>query len=282
MTMKPEYSYSHWKTYTVHIYNNPSMSSFLLKIIYWLLFRRLDDRLNTSQSFEGISEDRVESLKSELANAYSFRVCENHMHTLFRNEILVADLPQRTPSHVSQNMASDELEEHGLRNARFMNRWYSSALSRLDEYSFELWARHEQMDEAYRLTILPSFSPASVIRTWIKDDVAKFVYKVGGGQVNCQHQLKHHTEKALNPYEWQEIHKFMIQSFWTDETWYSHYGWFVQDGVGFLFEGWYQGQYKFLDDHSPPEDATSWRAIKLFQYLASSKFQRFLQNLFER
>lgn len=260
MTMKPEYNYGHQKTYSVHIYNSPSIAGFLRKIIFWMLFRRWDDRLNTSQSFEKINDERLEDMKPELEKAHSYRVCEKHHYSLFRNDILIADLPKR--------ILGSGIQSSPENLAQFHNNWYSQELTKVNEYSFELWARNEQIKEAYRLTILPSFSPARVIRIWKKDDVTHLLYKIGRRTHLCKPQAKHEKKKLLKTEKWQEVHKFMKQNFWTAETWYSvPANMMVFDGEIYLFEGWQNGEYKLLDDHSPDDEYVSARAMKLFMSL---------------
>lgn len=295
MTMKPEYNYGHQKTHTVHIYNSPSLSGFLRKIIFWMFFRKWDDRLNTSQSFEQINQERLEDMKPELEKVHSYRVCENHYYIVFRNDILIADFPNRgrsfkpdvTPEqqeqhylHLAQSFKVDvtpeQRDQNYLHLAQFYNGWYSQELTKVNEYSFELWAKNEKVDEAYRFTILPSFHSALVIRLWIKDDVAKLIYKIGGGQADCQNQLKHQTEKRLRYEKWQQTQKFMEQNFWTAETWYSvPANMMVLDGARYLFEGWQNGEYKLLDDHSPDDEYVSARAMKLFMSLTHRNWLNF-------
>lgn len=273
MTMKPEYNYEDEKSYSVYVYDSPFKIGFAGKIFMWVLFRIWFDYINTTHTFEGLSEEQIKTIQPELDKVRSYRVCEKHHYTLFRNDILMANL--RT-QQIFSNLTPEKQNQRYFRSARLGNEWDSQELAKLNEYSFELWAENEQIDEAYRLTIIPSFHNTLVIRLWIKNDIAKFVYKIHGGQVNCQNQLKHHTEKRLRYEKWQEVHKFMKHNFWTAETW-SPPSWIeingrkgrleTLDGEKYLFEGWRDDKYKLLDGNNQ----VSARAMKLLLSLARKK-----------
>jgi hypothetical protein len=187
--------------------------------------------------------------------------------TVFENEVLAYDFPKRHKAgiRVLQN-DSIALKQWEFSQIQFANDWYSGALKKMEEYSLELWARAEAIEEAYRLTILPSFQEPQVIRIYNKDHSFHLVYKVGQPPFSNKTIADNHVKTSLlEPQVFETLTQFMDEEFWASETWYSWYGYGVLDGTKLLFEGWKNGQYKFLDDHSPKENAISWQARLLFE-----------------
>mgnify|MGYP000630677322 CR=1 FL=1 len=248
MTMKPEYNYGFKKAFNIEVYGKPSRFESLAKIILWIFIRKWVDHFHATHFFNAISEEELEAVKPELEKAHAYRVCIDHRYKVFRDDLL----------SISR-----------------MDVQFSRELSKLKEYSFEKWARNEQIQEAYRLTILPSFSAARVIRIWKKDDVTHLLYKIGYRWDLCEPQVKREKKKLLKTEKWQEIREFMNEHFWTSETWYSiPSGAIMLDGVVFLFEGWHDGKYKLLDDHSPNRGTMQSQAVKLFEFLVLSRIQQ--------
>jgi hypothetical protein len=152
------------------------------------------------------------------------------------------------------------------------NQRYSDALLKLEDYALVLWARAENIEEAYRLIKLPSFANSELLRIYRKDSLAYFVYKQGQKPYTSKTGLMKHSHSLLPTTLWQNLMEFMKENFWTADTWYGRYVDFVHDGERLLFEGWKDGQYKFLDDHSPEQDKIAFQAQKLFeQILKESK-----------
>jgi hypothetical protein len=147
------------------------------------------------------------------------------------------------------------------------NKSYSGALLRLEEYAFILWAKQENIEEAYRLTILPWFSTPQIVRIYRKDGLSYFVYKLGSKHYfETSLKIKKSSHLLLESAHWEKLAQFMHENFWMAKTWYNrYYRMPIRDGVHFLFEGWKNGQYKLLADHSPDSGDVSDQAIQLFR-----------------
>jgi hypothetical protein len=135
----------------------------------------------------------------------------------------------------------------------FSNNWYSGDLISLEEDALLDWAEFESIEEAYRFTLLPSFDPPITVRVWAEGGVHKKGSKMSGvpgtisktkGWIPTQdswYQLRHMMEKY---------------NFWTAASWDTvPEGYAIVDGEVLLFEGYKNGHFKFLYDHSPDDGA---------------------------
>jgi hypothetical protein len=161
-----------------------------------------------------------------------------------------------------------EFEKFEVFKVQGLSRYYSKVLLRMEEYAFDLWAKAENIEEAYRLTILPFFRNSQVVRIYRKDEFSYFVFKQGPELYSRRTKFnKQSSHLLLEASHWEKLAAFMGEHFWTVKTWDSHYGDIgqIRDGESFLFEGWKNGQYKHLSDHSPKDGSVSEQAFQLFR-----------------
>ncbi len=276
MTMKPEYNYGVKTNYIISLYaghlgdNIKRLKEICyadrLPAIKWGTFKSLDHNFDDGQLvwiWHCLTEDACFELAEELDEiGVKPEICGNVLYSAFQNEVLMADFAKRYPGQ--------SLVRHS-KIAQLNNDLFSQVLSDFQEYSLKLWAVAENIEAAYRLTIMPSFSEAQVVRLWSKNNETHFVNCIAGAYSNCKLDYKYYDEDELQSTDWQKIQTFMLENFWTNETWYSHYGSQLRDGTIYLFEGWHNGRYKLLDDHSPGDkNSLSSQAIRLFQSLIAT------------
>ncbi|MEM9952360.1 MAG: hypothetical protein AAF846_12195 [Chloroflexota bacterium] len=211
--------------------------------------------------WDGLDKPTFEELVNTLNSIEStLDICEYHIYYALQPDVLTALFNLRYP---------DIPEEKNLEFSRFHNQWYSADLSSMNEYALNLWAEQEKIDIAYRLSMFKAFSPNVVMRIWLVDNIAYFSYKIEDFEADCYPTIKSHDVIELPMASLQKIEEFMDRNFWTSQKWYSvPDGIMIQDGVIYLFEGWHDGKYKLLDDHSPDSNQRlSYQAVELFQSL---------------
>lgn len=200
-------------------------------------------------------------------------ISEYEKLTVFDDVNLSKDFPRRfaaTIHHLKMQENPNSLAAWQEDMLEFINNWYSNSLLNLDEPALELWATAENIDESYRLSILPSFHAPRVIRVYKNRDSFHLINKVGRMPFSKTSGIDINSQTRLEPQLFEELSRFMKQHFWEIDTWYSWYGASVLDGTILLFEGWKDGKYQFLDDHSPKAESTAAQAYELFEKIKTS------------
>jgi hypothetical protein len=150
---------------------------------------------------------------------------------------------------------------------QFKNRWYSDTLAAFEEPPLSNWAAREEIQTAYRFIYIPSFHPSLVIRVWgdiLSTPCLQAVTKVGS-KVGSEEPWMLAEAKSLELLTAIDENKF-----WPSINWDLSMGF---DGSRWVFEGWNQGKYKWLDAWSP-DNGPAYRLGKVFLSL-------FPENLLE-
>jgi hypothetical protein len=190
-------------------------------------------------------------------------IVEFERNVIFDDTIFAADL-QRRYGFGESNEAM-ESKKHTISQAKLTNEIASATILKTQEYALALWAEAEGISEAYRLTLLPSFHEPQITRIYTNVDSFHLVYKVGQLPFPKKTNVNSYKETDLEPHLYKTLTQFMDEHFWTSETWYSWHSYAVFDGTSYFFEGWKNGQYKFLSDHSPKDGTVSEKAFQLFR-----------------
>jgi hypothetical protein len=270
MEMKSEYNYGTKKSYDVTLYgdkcgHNKKQLVALYNEYSKTKFTRDEwqhiGKHEVIMRWQGLSEAQLEVLTRKLADIGALpEICIRLNCIAFHNEVLQQDpirnrVHPRVPTHLHEQIRQD--------SARFRNYWYSGALTVAHEYSLEIWAKNNEVDEAYRFTTIPALHNVATTRIWRKSDDFQMVSKIGGTTYFCDYHVHKTDNKPLERKDWNPIQSFMDENFWAASSWHS--GRLITDGTIYLFEGWKNSQYKVLDDDTPVDETlTSLRAMRLF------------------
>jgi tetratricopeptide (TPR) repeat protein len=154
-----------------------------------------------------------------------------------------------------------------VQRMQFKKRWYSDTLAAFEEPPLSNWADREKIQTAYRFIYIPSFHPSLVIRVWgdiLSTPCLQAVTKVGS-KVGSEEPCMLTEAKSLDL-----LTAINENKFWPSITWDLSMG---CDGSTWVFEGWNQGKYKWLDAWSP-DNGPAYRLGKVF-------FSLFPENLLE-
>jgi hypothetical protein len=274
MEMKSEYNYGTRKSYDVTLYGDKCGSNKKQLVAIYEEYSKTRFTQNKWRRYIGkhevimrwlkLSEPVFQELTRKLAEIGAFpEIFIHYVYIAFRDEDLLQDpirnrVPPRVPEIRHEKIRQDRAQRH--------NHWYSGGLTVAHEYSFELWAKSNEVDEAYRFTMIPAFHNVSVIRVWRKENSIQLVDKIGGTTYFRDYKLQKTENKMLEQQDWNTLKSFMDENFWTTNSWFS--GRLIGDGTICLFEGWKNSQYKVLDDDTPiDENAPALRAVRLFSSL---------------
>jgi len=144
---------------------------------------------------------------------------------------------------------------------------YSDTLAAFEEPPLSNWADRENIQTAYRFIYIPSFHPSLVIRIWgdiLSTPCLQAVTKVGS-KVGSEEPWMLTEAKSL-----ELLTAINENKFWPSITWDLSMG---LDGSRWVFEGWNQGKYKWLDAWTP-NNGPAYRLGKVFLSL-------FPENLLE-
>ncbi|WP_445171584.1 hypothetical protein [Microcoleus sp.] len=150
---------------------------------------------------------------------------------------------------------------------QFRKSWYSDTLAAFEESPLSNWADRENIQTAYRFIYIPSFHPSLVIRVWgdiLSTPCLQAVTKVGS-KVGSEEPWMLTEAKSL-----ELLTAINENKFWPSITWDLSWG---LDGSRWVFEGWNQGKYKWLDAWTP-DNGPAYRLGKVFLSL-------FPENLLE-
>lgn len=154
-----------------------------------------------------------------------------------------------------------------VQGMQFRNSWYSDTLAAFEEPPLSNWADRENIQTAYRFIYIPSFHPSLVIRVWgdiLSTPCLQAVTKVGS-KVGSEEPWMLTEAKSL-----ELLTAINENKFWPSITWDLSMG---LDGSRWVFEGWNQGKYKWLDAWTP-NNGPAYRLWKVFLSL-------FPENLLE-
>ncbi|MEG4530255.1 hypothetical protein [Microcoleus sp. D2_18a_D3] len=154
-----------------------------------------------------------------------------------------------------------------VQGMQFRKSWYSDTLAAFEEPGLSNWADREKIQTAYRFIYIPSFHPSLVIRVWgdtLSRPCLQAVTKVGS-KVGSEEPWMLTEAKSL-----ELLTAINENKFWPSITWDLSWG---LDGSRWVFEGWNQGKYKWLDAWTP-DNGPAYRLGKVFLSL-------FPENLLE-
>ncbi|MEG4962740.1 MULTISPECIES: hypothetical protein [unclassified Microcoleus] len=154
-----------------------------------------------------------------------------------------------------------------VQRMQFRQSWYSNTLAAFEEPSLSNWADREKIQTAYRFIYIPSFHPSLVIRVGgdtLSTPCLQAVTKVGS-KVGSEEPWMLTEAKSL-----ELLTAINENKFWPSITWDLSWG---LDGSRWVFEGWNQGKYKWLDAWTP-DNGPAYRLGKVFLSL-------FPENLLE-
>ncbi|MEG3931872.1 MULTISPECIES: hypothetical protein [unclassified Microcoleus] len=154
-----------------------------------------------------------------------------------------------------------------VQGMQFRQSRYSNTLAAFEEPPLSNCTDREKVQTAYRFIYLPSFHPSLVIRVWgdtLSTPCLQAVTKVGS-KVGSEEPWMLTEAKSL-----ELLTAINENKFWPSITWDLSWG---LDGSRWVFEGWNQGKYKWLDAWSP-NNGPAYRLGKVFLSL-------FPENLLE-
>lgn len=154
-----------------------------------------------------------------------------------------------------------------VQRMQFKKSWYSDTLAAFEEPPLSNWADREKIQTAYRFIYIPSFHPSLVIRVWgdiLSTPCLQAVTKVGS-KVGSEEPWMLTEAKSL-----ELLTAINENKFWPSINWDLSIGF---DGSRWVFEGWNQGKYKWLDAWSP-DNGPAYRLGQVF-------FSLFPENLLE-
>ena len=132
-----------------------------------------------------------------------------------------------------------------------------STLAALEEPLLSNWANQEKIQTAYRFIYIPTFHPSLIIRVWATKLARPSLYIVikRGSKIWSEKCWMLTEEKYLGL-----VTAINENKFWSSITWNLSGGF---DGELWVFEGWNEGNYKFLEAWSP-DNGPAYRLGKVF------------------
>jgi hypothetical protein len=138
----------------------------------------------------------------------------------------------------------------------------SRNLIQIEEYALDLWAKENDIQQAYRafIQVDRAISRSDVIRIWQKDGSVDGLIKYSEAGLDLSVPVEtpplppitYNIESrlvALSNEQWTAIEQFMDNEFWMAKSWYSLTdGSSILDGYHIVVDGWKDGQYKVLYD----------------------------------
>jgi hypothetical protein len=150
-----------------------------------------------------------------------------------------------------------------LNQADALVRRYSDTLVASHEYSLRHWAQANHIQEAYRLTEIITAESYSSCRIWCTPQTIYVVYHEGSDKNQQPASIATH-QWQITPADWGRICAFMARHFWTAESWYNPESDRYAKNLIYIFEGWRDTTYKFLDHTAFDQQHISFQAIQVF------------------
>jgi hypothetical protein len=215
---------------------------------YYVYLRSQDFGAKKKAVFEALKESvpklswKYESFKTNPQYSdfiYLWRYCTDEQVKALEKRFVAIEIKLDVEEVASTFLfPSDELDGYS-------NNWYSETLLHLQEDALADWAESEGIEEIYRFTLLPTFTPAITIRA--------SEYGIVKKQAATREISAKIDDWILTEETWLYVCSAMNKhDFWTSDSWNTVPKDIVyRDGEILLFEGYKNGKYKFLHDHSP-------------------------------
>ncbi len=197
-----------------------------------------------------------ETLKASVSNLKlkyeSFNTKTKHSDSIYSWHYLTAEQVKQTEklfAAIEINLDIEEVSSAFLFPSDELNgnsnKWYSEVLLNFGEDALDDYANWVGIEELYRFTLIPTFTPAITIRVSEYEIVRK---QEATREAPAATDNWNPTEK-----QWLSVlSKIDQHQFWTSASWNTvPEGFIFRDGEILIFEGYKDGQYKFLSDENP-------------------------------
>jgi hypothetical protein len=277
--MKPEYRYSTTPRFCVELLPDTIMTNRtgILRVIRrtkpehrLMKLVELHQRYRDSDVVMQWIFDRMEE-KNKLiqllntANA-TFRQKFVPVPIIFPAEVLY-DRLHATMIEVGMGNAHYSLFEirsrYTLSQANAVVRGYSEALAASHEYSLRHWAQANNIVEAYRLIQIITGDSYEACRIWWTPNAINVAFHEGSDKKQQPVSIETHHWQITSA-DWAQICIFMARHFWTAESWYNPESEQYANSLVYIFEGWRDTTYKFLDHAAFDQQHISYQALQVF------------------